>query len=113
MSKIKPAVLIQLDKKRHLLLDLNAMCAYEDVTGQNLFKGIDPEKMGAKELRALLWACLIHEDENLTLKEVGSWINTDNMTEIAQRVNDAFQAAMPEAKGGEDNPSPLAESPDG
>jgi len=112
MSKVKPAIPILLDKERHLLLDLNAMVAFEEATGESLFKGIDPEHMGAKELRALLWACLLHEDEKLTLKQVGSWINTGNMAEIAQHINDAFQAAMPEAEGKKEK-VPLASPLDG
>jgi len=112
MSKIKPAIPIQLDKERHILLDLNAMVEFEELTGISLTKKVDTEKMGAKELRVLLWVCLIHEDENLTLKQVGTWINTGNMAEIAQRINEAFQAAMPEAEGKEES-GPLAISPNG
>lgn len=112
MSKINPAVTIMLDKERHMLLNLNAMCAFEEVTGESLFRGVDPEKMGAKELRALLWACLIHEDENLTLEQVGSWIDTGNMAEIAESITQAFQNAMPEAEE-KKGKSPLTRSPSG
>lgn len=105
MSKVNPGVKIVLDKERTLLLDLNAMVRYEEVTGKSLFKGIDLNNMGAKELRALIWACLVHEDSNLTLKDVGAWINADNMTAFAQKLDAAVSNAVPEKKGDSD---PLA-----
>ena len=111
-DKTRPLVPIMLDKKRHLKLDLNAMAAFQDVTGINLFQGFDAEKMGPKELRALLWSCLIHEDKELTLEAVGSWITTDNIAELADIIGEAFTAAMPEkeddsSSGGGEAKNPL------
>jgi len=106
MSKTKPNVSIKLDKVRHLRLDLNAMSAYEEATGKSMFKGIDLENMGATELRALLWACLIHEDEKLTLKQVGSFITTENMNEVSTNIAAAFSDAMPDSDGKQKDPLP-------
>jgi hypothetical protein len=111
MSKINPAVSINLDKERKLLFVLNAMVFFEEATGKSLFDNKISEGFGksmtAKDLRALLWACLVHEDETLTLKQVGSWINRTNMTEIAQHIGEAFSNAMPD---GEKETSPLAQN---
>lgn len=113
MSKANPKIAIELDKPRHLQFDLNAMVAYEEATGKNIFNGIDMQNLGAKELRALLWACLLHEDKDLTIEQVGSWVTTGNMTEIAQSIMNAFNEAMPEAEEGESKEAPLASPPDG
>jgi hypothetical protein len=110
MSKTNPGIKIVLDKERTLLLDLNAMVSYEEVTGKSLFNA-DDKSMGARELRAYLWACLIHEDESLTLKQVGSWINTDNMAEVAQRLTEARNEAVPETTG--ETAGPLPSHPNG
>ena len=106
---IRPAVPIELDKKRHLLLDLNAMVAFEEETGKNLFDDKVSKAFSTsfspKDLRALLWACLLHDDENLTIRQVGSWIHTGNMGDIAGKLATAWSEAMP--KGGKDE-RPLA-----
>ena len=97
--KAKPAVTIELDKERHLLLDLNAMITFQETTGKNLFSADTgktlSKNMSPADLRALLWACLIHEDEKLTLEQVGSWIHTGNITDIATRLSETWNQAMP------------------
>lgn len=111
VNKANPAVSIVLDKERHLLLDLNAMVAFEEATGDNLFEDKVAKKlatsMSPKDLRALLWACLIHEDDTLTLKQVGSWLRSDNMAEVAEKLIAAWGAAMPE--GGKEDAAPLVQ----
>jgi len=84
MKKIE----IELDKKRHFVFDLNAMAAYEDATGFSAFAIGD--NLSAKAVRALLWACLIHDDESLTLQEVGGFIHAGNLGEITQKLNAAI-----------------------
>jgi len=106
MSKTKPNVTIKLDKVRHVRLDLNAMASYEEVTGKSMFKGVDLENMGAIELRALLWSCLVHEDGKLTLKQVGGFITTENMNEVAASITKAFSSAMPDSEGKQEPPLP-------
>lgn len=106
-DKVKPRITIQLDKERHLFLDLNAMVAFEEVTGKNLLQGIAPEALSVKDFRALLWACLIHEDKELTLDDVGTMIHSGNMSELVSKLAQAWDVAMPEPTGESD---PLAES---
>ena len=106
-SEVNPKVPIKLDKKRHLLLDLNAMVAFEDVTGINMMRGFDASKMTVKEFRAFLWACLIHEDKDLTLDTVGGMIHTANMDTITSCLIEAWNVAIPEA--GEEAEDPLAD----
>lgn len=110
VTKARPAMSIELDKPRHMLFDLNAMVAFEEETGKNLFDSkvtaAFTKSFSPGDLRAFLWASLLHEDENLTLKQVGSWIHTGNMEEIADKLVTAWAAAIPE--GGKDKTAPLA-----
>ena len=115
-EKVRPAVAISLDKERHLLLDLNAMVAFQEATGKNLFDNKVAEALGKnispRDLRALLWACLLHEDETLTEKQVGSWIRPDNIEEIGVKIASAWGTATPEAKE-DTKKSPLVRHPAG
>jgi len=106
-GKVKPEVTIQLGgRERHLRFDLNAMAAFEKATGKNLFEAKVAKEL-AKNLspvllRALLWACLCHEDESLTLEQVGGMITRDNMAEINNSLWDAYTRAVPEKEEGEE-----------
>jgi len=107
-NKVKSKIPIMLDKERHLLMNLNAMVSFEEATGKSLFQGIDPKGMTAKDFRALLWACLLHEDESLELKDVGKMIHAGNMGELSEKIAQAWEIASPEGKGDKD---PLAGNP--
>jgi len=89
-------------------LDLNAMVEFEDATGKSLLSAASLSKMGMKEIRALLWACLIHEDEKLTIKQVGALVHASNLEEISASIEQAFSSAMPEKT--EDTGDPLPEN---
>lgn len=103
-NKAKPEVRIMLDRERTLVLDLNAMCAFEEATGKNMLKGMESQ-FSAADLRALLWACLRHEDKSLTLEQVGGMIHGGNMEEISARLMAAWELAVPTSeKGAEDVP---------
>jgi len=109
-NKAKPGVKITLDKERTLKLDLNAMAAFEEATGKSLMDGkFHGSNMTPKDLRAMLWACLLHEDETVTEKQVGSWVTVTNLMEVTGKLNEAFEVDMPESEGKET--VPLAETP--
>ena len=104
-KKVKPEVKITLDKERTLRFDLNAMVEFEEVTGKSLLSGkFKSGKMTPRDLRVMLWACLMHEDESLTEKQVGSWVTVHNMKEISDKLNEAFEVAMPESEAKEEAP---------
>lgn len=96
-------VSIQLDKQRNLRFDLNAMAAYEEATGKSAFSIGDD--INAKSIRALLWASLIHEDEELTIEQVGSMIHTGNMTDITNKINQLVQSSTKTDEDGEQDPN--------
>lgn len=100
-----PAVKIMLDKERTLLFDLNALVEYEEVTGKSLISGVNLSNLKMKDIRALLYAGLVHEDEKITLKQVGKLLHFGNLEGISALLEIAFAEAMPEKK--EDNDPPL------
>lgn len=108
-NKAKPDITITLDRPRVLRFDLNAMVSFEEASGKSLF---DPSfqlhSMSAKDLRAMLWACLLHDDSSLTLEDVGTMISTDNMADVSAKLNEAFEVAMPEERTSD---RPLPDSP--
>lgn len=99
-QKARPGVEIFLDKKRTLKLSLNAMVSFEEATGINPFSGdFSPVHMAPRQIRAMLWACLRYEDEELTEEQVGSWVTLDNMADVAQKLLDVFEVALPKSDG--------------
>lgn len=105
LNKARPEVKITLDKVRTLKLDLNAIISFEEVSGKSLMHGkFKVKDMSPKDFRAILWACLIHEDDELTIKQVGSFVEAGNMVEIAERLNESFEVSVPDSGGKEDVP---------
>lgn len=66
-------VVLVLDKPRTLTFDLNAMRLLEQLIGQKFMAG-HFMNLSATELRAFLWACMVSEDETLTLEQVGAML---------------------------------------
>ena len=96
-------VIIDLDKPRSLRFDLNSMAAYEDATGKSAFAIGD--NISATSIRALLWACLIHEDDTLTIEQVGRLIHTGNMQDITTKINKLVQTSTDTGEESEENPN--------
>lgn len=81
------------------------MCAFEEATGKNLLKTIQSQ-FSAADLRALFWACLKHEGENLNLEQVGGMIHGRNMEAISWELKAVWELAVPTAEeGANDVPS--------
>lgn len=112
MSKVKPTSKVKLDKERNLVLDLNAMVAYEDAVGESLFTAESLAHLSARQVRALLWACLLRDDPDITQEKVGEFITPKNFALVQKALEVAIGEAASEPKGGEEAAAPLAsESP--
>ncbi|MHB8171210.1 MAG: hypothetical protein ACYDG6_06675 [Thermincolia bacterium] len=94
---VKPAtVRLDLgDKQRTLRFDLNALILLEEKFGDITFLPLDGKNIKLSAVRTLLWVGLVHEDESLTEKEVGSWIDLNNMHQITLKVMEAYKTCMP------------------
>lgn len=81
--------------ERTIKFDLNAMAELEDKFGsvEAAFEQLDNNSI--KALRFILWAGLVHEDENLTERQVGSLIDMRFMGELMESLGKAFNEDMP------------------
>lgn len=89
-------------KTRHIRYTFNALVTLEDELGIPISEigEIMSGSVSLKNLRRLIWAGLIHEDKDLTQEEVGEFLSLADITEIADKLARAFEAALP---SGEDN----------
>ena len=88
-----------MDKPRTLLFDLNGFAELEDKF-DSLDQAFQKMQQGSvKGTRTLLWAGLLHEDENLTERQVGAMISLTNVESIMEQITEALTAALPEDTG--------------
>ena len=91
---MKKGVTIELDKPRTLRYGLNALAKVEDLTGKSIM-GLDLKSVSIKDLLAIIFAGLYHEDKNLTVTKVGDLIDEySNITEVAEKLGEAFTLAF-------------------
>ena len=86
---------INLDRERSLKFDYNALALAEKETGKNLLTDLASLKtLRVTDLRALLWAGLLHEDSALTVEAAGSLLKPSNTGLVVKAViaglNDFF-----------------------
>jgi len=88
-NKQRGEVKVKLDKERVLKFTLNSLIYAEE-------NGVDIQNLGKtgsvkmKDLRTLLFAGLMHEDEDLTAEAVGGMIDVANLEPISKALNEAF-----------------------
>lgn len=84
-----------------LFFDMNSLADLEDAMGVKLpqiVERIEAGEMGIKEVRALLWAGLLHEHEELTIREAGQLFTQGGMNQVIEAVVKAFTAAFGDAE---------------
>jgi len=79
-----------------LRCDFNAMCEFEDATGEDAleaFAKFETGKVSVKTMRAMMWAFMRHHHADATLQDAGTVLsaNVDCMMDV-------IQAASPNAK---------------
>jgi hypothetical protein len=95
---------------------MNAQVVFEDATGENTLDGeFWKKKMTAKTTRALIWACLVHEDPALTIEQVGTLLTLKNSAKVSSAMNRALAYSMPmgEEMGEEEDDGKNADLPTG
>lgn len=73
---------IKLDKERHLRLTLKGILEFEKLTGKSFMKGFDPQDFSLEDTATMLWACLLHEDKELTLDDVLCMVDVANFVAV-------------------------------
>lgn len=101
MPELGELVKITLDKERLLRLTLKGMLEFEKLTKRNLLKGFDPKKLSLEDTAALIWACLIHEDKDLTYDDVLCMVDLSNLVAVTDAVSICLERSLPEGKPGE------------
>lgn len=106
---IDGSVKIKLDKVRHLRFDMNAFAEVEILTGLNSKELIEKLQKPATVhlLRECLWAALLDEDPDITVRQVGKFITADNIAELWEKLRESLTLA----NGSDKKPSPLPDSP--
>ena len=81
--------------ERELKFTLNALAEMEERYGTVVaaFKALDSGSI--KAVRFVLWAGLMHTDDNLTERQVGNLIDTQCMANIMESLGIAFDNDMP------------------
>ena len=77
---------IKLDKVRHLKFGHNALCAMEEAVGGLMTAEILDSHRGQ---RAMLYAGLLHEDEQLTLEQAERFFDDHGADYIMRKINEA------------------------
>jgi hypothetical protein len=102
VSRKRQMVPIVLDKQRNLYYNFTA---WEEI--ENKFGSIEDALValqGKKRMGIIsyfIWVGLIHEDPELTQKDVSDWLDMDNLEEVMEVINRAFGKDMPDKKEAE------------
>lgn len=98
-DKVKPEVILNLDRPRKFILDLKGLRRAEEITGKSLFKLVRWSELGFSDLSYLLWAGLLGEDPTLTRDqsdELFDAVNVvDNFKSLMNFIDQAIARAMP------------------
>lgn len=89
---------IELDRPREILMDLNAFVIAEEKLGSidNAFQGL--QKRSLKAVHVLLYAGLVHEDEELTEKQAGRLVGLGNLNAVITAISEALASNVPQQK---------------
>lgn len=89
-------IIVDLDRPRKLVYDLNAFAEMEDAYGSVDEAIVVMEKGSIKAVRFMLWAGLVSDDPTLTVQDVGALVGLADLGELAEHMNDAMSLDLPE-----------------
>lgn len=102
---------LMLDRERTLKFDLNAFAELEEKFGNMDNAFLQMQSGSMKAARAMLWAGLLHEDPNLTEREVGGLVTLSNIDAVMTRITEAISEAVPGAEAEPDRPAGKSANP--
>jgi hypothetical protein len=88
---------INLDKERHIKLTFRGIREFQELTGADITKG-NLEDLTPKEMLALVWVCLMWEDETLKIESIEELIKPISNEELAEKLMEGILNSMPEVK---------------
>jgi hypothetical protein len=89
---------------RRFILDLNAICLWEENTGRT-YEQLDKNSM--RDFRMLVWCGLKTQIPEITLEQVGSMLTVQNAAAIKAFVDEMISGAVPEAEAKNAAPRPI------
>ena len=89
-------VSVTLDRERHLKLTLRGMLAYEEQTGISLLDGFNLKGMTMKNFTTLAWACLVHEDKELTYDAFVDTLDFADIPKLTEAVSQCIIESFPD-----------------
>ena len=91
---MKAGVTIELDRPRTIRYGINALSKVEDLIGKPI-TSLDLGNVGIKDLLAIIYAGLYHEDKTLTVEKVGDIIDEySDINTMAEKIGEAFTLAF-------------------
>lgn len=100
--KARPEIIVNLDRPRKLVFDLGAICALEEKLGKSIFKAINWQDLGARDVRLLLWASLLRDEPTITLEQVDDLFSLgailENQQVLRGLVEEIVSRAIPDDK---------------
>ncbi|MTI71091.1 MAG: hypothetical protein FH751_12650 [Firmicutes bacterium] len=84
------------DRDYELKFDMNTFCELEEIYGDINKAFEDLQNMKVKAIRALIYAAIKVDNENVTLKDVGSMLGIEDMEALGETINKALNNTMPE-----------------
>jgi hypothetical protein len=115
-SNLVPSEKVMLGGKEYTLrLDLNALSDFEVMTGKSILRGglSNIADLDIADVRGLLWAMLVQDDESLSVRDVGRMIGINDVSKLTTVIGELITKVMPEVVPGEeseDDADPLAQS---
>ena len=97
-------VYIELDKKREIRFDMNALAELEEIYGSFDKAMAALKNSSIKAMRALLYSGLKHEDKKLTIEQVGAMVDMASLSSVTMKITEAFQRNLPEPEELEGSP---------
>lgn len=95
MAKLKLIPIEFGGQTRNIQYGVNALCELEGVLGKSFFQIIDAVagSVSVSDLRGLIWAGLLHETPNLTLGQVGEWMQAEpeGFTGLGKKIKAAIE----------------------
>lgn len=91
-----------------IIFDLNAMAEVEEKYG-SVGKAVIAMQQGSfKAIRCVLWAMLLHDNPELTEKEVGSMVTVGNLDEIVEHITAAVNKDTPSEEERSESAAPAS-----
>lgn len=85
------------DKEYELKLNMNTFCELEEIYGDLNAAFEDLQKMKLNAIRALIYAAVKVENEDITLKAVGEELGINDLERLGIAINESLSKSMPEA----------------